>query len=247
MRRFGLIGFPLSHSFSPGYFADKFMREGILDCEYKAYPISKIYELDGLITDDLVGLNVTIPYKEQVIPYMSSLSDAVQTLGAVNTIVHRDGALHGYNSDVFGFQQSLQTWIGERSLPAKALVLGSGGASKAVGYVCDQLQIEYQIVSRKDGYLNYADLSPAIMESHQLIVNTTPLGMSPRLDSSPAIPYALLTSDHFCYDLIYNPAKTLFLAQAEAQGASIKNGYDMLILQAEESWRIWGAPVGRSG
>lgn len=239
MRRFGLIGFPLSHSFSPGYFADKFKKEGILDCEYKAYPISKIHELDGLIKDDLVGLNVTIPYKEQVIPYMSSVSDAVQELGAVNTIVHIDGKLHGYNSDVYGFQHSLQTWIGEESMSAHALILGSGGAAKAVGYVLNKLSVEYQIVSRKEGYLNYTALDKSILSQHLLIINTTPLGMSPNINQCPPIPYDFLSASHYCYDLIYNPKKTSFLSQAESKGASIKNGYEMLILQAEESWRIW--------
>lgn len=239
MRRFGLIGYPLSHSFSPGYFAEKFKREGIIDCEYKAYPLSRIYELDGLIKDDLIGLNVTIPYKEQVIPYMSTVSEAVQQLGAVNTIVHKDGKLHGFNSDVFGFQQSLLSWIGDKTLPGRALILGSGGAAKAVAYVFDKLQIKYQIVSRKEGYLNYNNLDQSLMSEHLLIINTTPLGMSPRIDSCPPIPYDLLTAAHYCYDLIYNPKKTLFLSQAEANGASIKNGYEMLILQAEESWRIW--------
>jgi len=239
MRRFGLIGFPLSHSFSPGYFAEKFNKEGITDCEYKSYPISKIYELDGLITNDLAGLNVTIPYKEQVIPYMTEVSEAVTAIGAVNTIVNKEGKLYGYNSDVIGFQLSLEKWIGKDSLPKKALILGSGGAAKAVAYVLSLLNIEHQVVSRKSGYLNYQDITPLILEEYTLIVNTTPLGMSPLIDSCPAISYQYLSKNHYCYDLIYNPEKTLFLQKAESNGAKIKNGYEMLILQAEESWRIW--------
>lgn len=243
MRRFGLIGFPLSHSFSPGYFAEKFKKEGITDCDYKSYPISKIYELDGLITEDLVGLNVTIPYKEQVIPYMTVVSDAVRAIGAVNTIVNKNGKLFGYNSDVVGFQLSLEKWITKGSLPQKALILGSGGAAKAVGYVFHKLGIQYQIVSRKSGFLNYEEISKDILQEHTLIVNTTPLGMSPITESCPDIVYEHLTDEHYCYDLIYNPEKTLFLQKAEKHGASIKNGYEMLILQAEESWRIWNEVI----
>lgn len=239
MRRFGLIGFPLSHSFSPGYFSDKFTKEGIQDCEYRSYPISKIYELDGLIQDDLVGLNVTIPYKELVIPYLSSMSEAAEKIGAVNTIVNDKGILRGYNSDVVGFRQSLVQWIGVEKLPKRALILGSGGASKAVAYVFETLEIQATIVSRKNTYLNYADISEGIMRENEIIVNTTPLGMSPYVKDCPAIPYEYLTNAHYCYDLIYNPEKTVFLQQAEQQGAAVKNGYEMLILQAEESWRIW--------
>jgi len=239
MRRFGLIGFPLSHTFSPGYFAKKFKTEGIQDCDYQAYPISKIHEFDGLITEDLVGLNVTIPYKEQVIPYMTDVSEAVKAIGAVNTIVHKNGKLYGYNSDVVGFQKSLTSWIADNKMPTKSLILGSGGAAKAVAYVCDQLGILYQVVSRKSGFLNYKNISDSVLNEHTLIVNTTPLGMSPLTESCPAIPYEYLTEKHYCYDLIYNPEKTLFLQKAESKGAAIKNGYEMLILQAEESWRIW--------
>jgi len=239
MRRFGLIGYPLSHSFSPGYFAEKFKKEGIKDCDYQSYPLATIDELEKLIEDDLVGINVTIPYKEQVIPYMTEVSEAVQAIGAVNTIINRKGKLYGYNSDVVGFQLSLEKWIGIENLPEKALILGSGGAAKAVAYVCQNLKINHQVVSRKSGFLNYEDVSESVLHDHSLIVNTTPLGMSPKIDQCPPLVYEHLTEKHYCYDLIYNPEKTLFLKNAEDQGAAIKNGYEMLILQAEESWRIW--------
>ena len=238
MKKYGLIGYPLSHTFSPTYFAEKFEREGIEASEYKAHSIEHADMLLDLISDEHVGFNVTIPHKQSVMPLMTRLSDEAAEIGAVNTILIKNGELIGYNSDVYGFQQSLQKWAGQ-SLANKALVLGSGGASQAVQYVLRKLKIDFHIVSRKEAYLNYIDLTEEIMTSHKLIINTTPLGMSPHVDQCPDIPYEFLTIDHQLYDLIYNPEKTLFLRHGEAAGAMIKNGHDMLILQAEKSWAIW--------
>ena len=166
MKKFGLIGYPLSHTFSPGYFKSKFEREGILACKYEAYPLESVELFKELYSDELVGLNVTIPYKEQVIPHLDQLSEEAAEIGAVNTIHFIGGKTIGYNSDVYGFSQSLINWIGEDNLPQKALILGSGGASKAVGYVCKQLNIQSRIVSRKEGYLNYKDLDDLITVSY---------------------------------------------------------------------------------
>ncbi len=243
MRKFGLIGYPLSHTFSPSYFAEKFKQEGIEDAEYQAYSIQDAEMFLGLITADHVGFNVTIPHKEAVIPLLTSLSDEASQIGAVNTILVQGDELIGYNSDVYGFRQSLERWAGS-ALADRALILGSGGASKAVQYVMSQLGIAYQIVSRKADYLQYSELTPAIIDSHRLIINTTPLGMSPQVDSCPPIPYEYLGSSHQLYDLVYNPEKTLFLQRGEAAGAMIKNGHDMLILQAEKSWSIWNQTEG---
>ena len=241
MKKFGLIGYPLSHTFSPGYFKSKFEREGILACKYEAYPLESVELFKELYSDELVGLNVTIPYKEQVIPHLDQLSEEAAEIGAVNTIHFIGGKTIGYNSDVYGFSQSLINWIGEDNLPQKALILGSGGASKAVGYVCKQLNIQSRIVSRKEGYLNYKDLDDLIMNDHHLIINTTPLGMSPQIDAFPDLNYSLLSKEHYCYDLVYNPETTRFMQKASEQNAQTKNGYEMLILQAERSWEIWNS------
>ncbi|NNF36293.1 MAG: shikimate dehydrogenase [Saprospiraceae bacterium] len=238
MRRFGIIGYPLGHSFSPPYFANKFQELGIEDSEYKAYPITSIKDFPSLITDDLVGLNVTIPYKEAVIPYMDELSDAARKIKAVNTIFQKDGKLIGHNTDYYGFMKSLIDLIDGEDVKA-ALVLGTGGSSKAVCYALSAMGISYSLVSRNPDYLSYSDLTEDVIKKHQLIINTTPLGMSPHIHASPLINFIYLNDQHFCYDLIYNPEKTLFLEKAEQHGATIKNGHDMLILQAEKSWQIW--------
>lgn len=238
MRKFGLIGYPLSHTFSPGYFATKFEENCIEDCEYKAYSLDSIERYAELSKKEFVGLNVTIPYKEKVIPYLDELSEDALEIGAVNTIHFVDGKSYGYNSDIYGFSKSLTNWI-EEELPAKALILGSGGASKAVSYVCQKLGIKAAIVSRKQGFLNYKDINEEILNTHHLIVNTTPLGMSPQIDAFPDLDYTLLSEAHYCYDLIYNPELTRFMQKAQTNGAKAKNGYDMLILQAEKSWEIW--------
>lgn len=238
MRKFGLIGYPLSHSFSPGFFAKKFEEEGIMDAEYKSYPLENINLFPDLFSDELVGINVTIPYKEQVIPFMDELSPAVQKIGALNTILFKDGKRIGYNTDVYGFQTSLTEWCADQ-LPKKALVLGSGGAAKAVKYVLKFLDISFKVISRSNPKWNYSALNKEVLEEHLLIVNTTPLGMYPNEDKCADLPYQFISDKHYVYDLIYNPEKTLFLRKSEDRGAQIKNGLEMLILQAERSWQIW--------
>ena len=235
-RKFGLIGYPLTHSFSPGYFARKFTEEEIADAQYDLYPLSQIDEFTSL--KDIVGLNVTIPYKEQVIPYLDELSDEAKSIGAVNTIHFIDGKKVGYNTDVIGFKDSLEPLLNKEK-ETSALVLGTGGAAKAVWYVLEQLKIPFYKVSRTKGDISYADITSELIRSSHLIVNTTPLGMSPNIDAAPELPYDALSSQHLLYDLIYNPEKTLFLKQGEIHQARIKNGLEMLILQAEASWKIW--------
>ena len=242
MRRFGLIGYPLSHSFSKRYFAEKFQTEGITDAQYENYPIASIDEFSALVSShpDLEGLNVTIPYKEQVVAYLDDKNEVVTSIGACNCIRLDHGRKIGYNTDVVGFERTLIKYL--RPVHDKALVLGTGGAAKAVCYVLQQLKIPYLIVSRSTSdaqTIRYDKLNKELVSSHRLIINTTPLGMYPRVDTAPSIPFDEVTSDHYFYDLVYNPAKTLFLKKAEQQGAVIQNGEDMLAIQAEESWRIW--------
>lgn len=241
MKVYGLIGYPLSHSFSKGFFAEKFAREGIRDCMYESFPIPEIGELPALIAQypDLQGLNVTIPYKQVVMPYLDEMSPAAAQIGAVNCIRFKDGRKTGYNTDAIGFRRSLEPLL--KSYHNKALVLGTGGAAKAVQYVLENLNIPYKLVSRQASAdsVSYEQLDASIMASHTLIVNTTPLGMYPNVDAAPALPYEQLTDKHLLYDLIYNPAVTAFLRQGADRGATIKNGHEMLILQAEASWEIW--------
>lgn len=239
MKKYGLIGYPISHSFSPGYFAEKFEKENIAGCQYTSYPIPTIESFLELKQEGLSGLNVTIPYKEQVIPYLDTLSPDAAEIGAVNTIKFQEDKCIGYNSDVYGFKQSLINWIGLDKLPTHALILGSGGASKAVRFVLNQLDMDFRIVSRKEGYLNYNDIDKLILDKYHLIINTTPLGMSPQIDAFPDLDYTLLDHRHYCYDLIYNPEETKFMQKSAEHGSQIKNGYEMLILQAEKSWEIW--------
>ena len=237
-RKYGLIGYPLSHSFSPSYFAKKFKEEGIEEVTYEAFPIEDIKKVEGLFESGISGLNVTIPYKEQVIPFLDDLDPTAKQIGAVNTIKNENGRWIGYNTDVYGFQKSLSIILIEKS-PKSALILGTGGASKAVVFALTNMGIDYSFVSRKRAYLQYNELSKRILDHHLLIINTTPLGMSPNINICPNIPYKYISSEHFCFDLVYNPEKTLFLNKAEACGATIKNGYEMLIMQAEKSWQIW--------
>jgi shikimate dehydrogenase len=248
MRRFGLIGYPLSHSFSRNYFTEKFQRQQITGCVYENYPLQDIAELTAILQQhaDLAGLNVTIPYKEKVIPFLHDQTPVVKAIGACNCIRIEGGVLTGHNTDVTGFENSLQEQL--RSHHRKALVLGTGGAAKAVYYVLDKLGIQFLKVSRTaagagsadDGRtVSYGQVSADVLRDHQLIINTTPLGMYPKTDECPPLPYDALTPQHYLFDLVYNPAKTLFLQQGEAHGAVIKNGSDMLVIQAEESWRIW--------
>lgn len=238
MRLYGLIGKPLAQSFSKKYFTAKFAAEGITGCRYELFPLESIQELPMLLQSnpELCGLNVTIPYKQQVIAYVDDTNQL--PLQACNCIAIKDGKLTGYNTDVTGFEIS---FLKEKGLHhTRALVLGTGGSSIAVQYVLKKLQIPFSVVSRSAGAtFTYATLDTDIMASHNIIINTTPLGSFPAIDNCPLLPYAFITPQHYCYDLVYNPAVTLFLQKALAAGAIIKNGHDMLEIQAEESWKIW--------
>lgn len=240
MRLFGLIGYPLSHSFSEKYFSEKFEKQGLTDCKYELFSIATIDELKKVLErPNLCGLNVTIPYKEQVLPFLDSTDDVVKKIKACNCIDIRKGKLKGYNTDVEGFEQSLRTQL--QSHHKNALILGTGGAAKAVEFVLKKLDIAVKYVSRKPSVNNYSytELTPAIISDRTLIINTTPLGMYPAINEAPPIPYEALSAAHYLFDLTYNPAKSLFLQKGEVRGALIKNGYDMLVIQAEESWKIW--------
>lgn len=242
MRTFGLIGFPLTHSFSPDYFAKKFDREGIRDAKYKSFPLDKIADLPALLeSEKLSGLNVTIPYKESVIPYLDEIDEIAQVIGAVNCIKITDGKLKGYNTDTWGFTESLKSFLG--NIQPKALILGTGGSSKAVAFALDSLNIPYEYVSRqsRNSGITYNDLTAEIINAHHLIINTTPIGMYPGINEAPDIPYEYLTAGHYLFDLIYNPEQTLFLQQGLRYGTRTQNGLKMLHLQAEKSWKIWNA------
>jgi len=243
---FGLIGYPLSHSFSKKYFSQKFEKEGITDATYELFSLGQIEELPPLIARyaNLKGLNVTIPYKQAVFPFLNEIDAEAEAVGAVNTIKIRDGRLTGYNSDVYGFEKSLLELLQERQANPKelrALVLGTGGAAKAVVFVLKKLGIAYWLVSRnrQRGDLAYEDVSAEILNDHHLLINTTPLGMAPNLDTCPALPYEALTAQHLLYDLVYNPEETRFLRKGKQQNAATRNGLQMLYLQAERSWEIW--------
>ncbi|MET1057304.1 MAG: shikimate dehydrogenase [Pedobacter sp.] len=245
MRTFGLIGFPLGHSFSKKFFTEKFEQEGIEDCSYELFPMENIDSITTLTEQDntLMGLNITIPHKVNVLPYLNDLDDAAKTIGAVNciSIENREGKrwLKGYNTDAFGFAESLKPCL--KAHHTKALVLGDGGAAKAVKYVLDQLNISYISVVRTavPGAVLYEQLTEELVASHQLIINTTPLGTFPNIEGAPAIPYHLLTDQHLAYDLVYNPEETAFMSRAKARGAVVKNGLEMLQLQALRAWAIW--------
>ncbi|HEY0177117.1 MAG TPA: shikimate dehydrogenase [Pedobacter sp.] len=247
MRTFGLIGFPLTHSFSKKFFTEKFEREGMAGCSYELFPIENIDSLPSLIAENvsLRGLNVTIPHKVNVLPYLDELDDAAAKIGAVNCISIEKKAgqnwLKGYNTDAFGFEESLRPYL--KANHTKALILGDGGAARAVKYVLDQLNISWLSVVRTTvpGAIVYEDISDELIRSHQVIINTTPLGTFPNVDAAPSIPYHLLTAEHLAYDLVYNPEETEFLRRAKEKGAAVKNGLEMLHLQAERSWFIWNA------
>jgi shikimate dehydrogenase len=244
LRHFGLIGYPLGHSFSVSFFSEKFNREGI-DASYRNFPLERVSEFENLIKTEtnLYGLNVTVPYKQAIIPYLDALSKTARDIKAVNTICfcRKDErkALTGHNTDVIGFERSLKSHLKRQH--NSALVLGTGGSSRAVTYVLKQMGIPYHLISREEGEgkINYSALDPEMVASSPLIINCTPLGMSPGVDVCPDIPYEAISSRHLLFDLIYNPEKTLFLARGEDRGAAIINGYEMLTYQAEASWEIW--------
>lgn len=245
MRKFGLIGYPLSHSFSPAFFSEKFAREGYEDCSYKAFPIESIELFSTLIAEnpDLEGINVTIPYKKAVIPFLQNATEEVQQTAACNCIRIMKGVLSGHNTDVIGFEKSILPHL--KPIHNKALILGTGGAAAAVEYVLKKMKIDFLSVSRnkkpKENILTYIEVNREVLDEYKLIINTTPLGMYPDVNKCPDIPYGFITDQHYLYDLVYNPDQTLFLKKGSEKGATTKNGSDMLIIQAEESWKIWNA------
>lgn len=245
MRRFGLIGRDISYSFSPGYFKSKFDTLGLADCSYEIFDLPDIDKLPDILSKNtLSGLNVTIPYKTAICPYLDELDADASEIGAVNTICFTKTGLKGYNTDVIGFVNSL----GPLLLPTDkaALILGTGGAAQAIAFGLTKLGIDYRFVSRSsgEGNLRYEELESATLKSFQILINTTPLGTYPQVQEAPPIPYKFLTRSHLLYDLIYNPELTAFLKSGQKAGARIKNGLEMLHLQAEASWEIWNREVG---
>lgn len=243
MKEYGIIGFPLTYSFSKKYFTEKIEKEGIADAVYHSFPLTCIEDLPVLLKSNplLRGLSVTIPYKEKVLKYLDQLSDEVSEIGATNCIKISGNKLKGFNTDIIGFERSFLRFL--KPEHTKALILGSGGASKAVQYVLKKLGIGFFVVSRsgsdKINFIQYKQISSALVDEYKIIINCTPLGMSPDEGSCPEFPYGLLTPDHYLYDLVYQPAKTLFLQKGEDRGTLTCNGYEMLVIQAEENWKIW--------
>ncbi len=245
MRTFGLIGRTLSHSFSQAYFSQKFARLHLSNCRYELFELAAASELPQLLArhPDLAGLNVTIPYKEQIWPYLTRVAPSAALVGAVNVVEFRgDGSLVGHNTDYVGFRESLRKFYPVGSGP-RALILGTGGAAKAVAVALRELGIAYWFVSRDplQAQLTYAELTPAIIGAHPLVINTTPLGTYPAVHECPPLPYEALTPAHYLFDLIYNPRETLFLERGRLVGAHTKNGFEMLELQAEAAWDIWNS------
>lgn len=241
---YGLVGYPLSHSFSKKFFEDKFLRDGLAEHHYELFEIRDIEEIRGIIENnpDLFGLNITIPYKESIMPLLDHLDDSAKRVGAVNVIKIHHNSLTGYNTDFFGFESSLLNWLPQDIENLSAIVLGTGGAAKAVEAVFRANKIPYKLISRtKSSHtLTYDELiASSLIADSKLIINTTPLGMAPKIDACPDISYNQLNEEHYVFDLIYNPAETKFLNKAITQGAIVKNGLEMLQLQAEKSWEIW--------
>lgn len=243
MRRYGLVGKNIDYSFSRQYFNDKFKKLQLSECSYDNFDIASIDDFPAIVknTPNLMGLNVTIPYKEEVIPFLQGLGESAKKIGAVNTIKPTKKGLMGYNTDAYGFQKSLEPFL--KKYHKKALILGTGGASKAVAFVLQNLGIGYTFVSRtgnNNGY-RYDDLNEEIMMEHLVIINCSPVGTYPDSSKKPSIPYDSIGSRHLLFDLIYNPAKTAFLKEGESRGAAISNGLRMLELQAEKAWDIWNS------
>ena len=241
MKTFGLLGKNISYSFSRGYFTEKFNTLELTDYEYVNFDLPSIELLPSILNDNVLGFNVTIPYKEAVMEFLDIVSDEAREIGAVNTVKVENGRLIGFNTDYVGFEESLKPLL--KPHHKKALILGTGGASKAIKYVLGRLKIQFKVVSRKPSkdQISYNDLTKKIIEEHTIIINCTPLGTFPNIDNSPDIPYKYLNNNHLLYDLIYNPAKTTFLAEGEQKGATIFNGQRMLELQAEKAWEIWNS------
>ncbi len=240
-KKFGLIGYPLDHSFSQKYFTEKFEKEKLSDCSYHLFPIQNISELTDILAlhPDLVGLNVTIPYKQQVLSSLHSVAGLPEGLNASNCIKIVEGRLFGYNTDTIGFEKSLVPLLKKQH--TKALIFGDGGSTVAIKYVLNKLNVEVLVVSRSKTMFSYQDITQYYMETHTLLINATPVGMYPHIDQVLPIPFEYITPEHLCYDLIYNPSKTQFLKNAEEKGATIKNGLEMLVEQAEASWTIWNS------
>jgi shikimate dehydrogenase len=240
MKLYGLIGYPLSHSFSKKHFTEKFEKEGITDCKYELFEIDAIQKLTQVLAENpnLKGLNVTIPYKQAVLPFLDSIDESAQKIGAVNVIKIENGKLKGYNSDYYGFKNSLINFL--NGAKPKAAILGTGGASKAVEQALKDLSVDYQYVSRtkSEGVWDYEELKNNFSD-FKLIINTSPLGMYPKLDACPDIPYHLIDSSYFLYDLVYNPEETLFMKKGREKGAKAIHGMEMLVGQAEKAWEIW--------
>ena len=246
MKQYGLIGHPLSHSFSKKYFSDKFKKETISNCSYELFDIKNITLLPTILNENqnLKGLNVTIPYKESVLPYLTEIDTIAAAIGAVNTIKISDdkSAIKGYNTDYYGFKKSLKPFLDINH--ERALILGTGGASKTVKHVLNELNVDCLTVSRKpknDNEIAYHDINEFVMKHHQVIINTTPIGMYPSTGEFPQIDYDSLTDKHLLYDLIYNPEETEFLKKGKEKGCITLNGMEMLKLQAEKSWEIWNS------
>ena len=243
MKVYGLIGNPLGHSFSKQYFTEKFEREQLPGCRFELYPLENIDQFTSLLNSeaDLNGLAVTIPYKESVIPFLNVVDEVSALIGAVNCIKISAGNLLGYNTDCIGFERSLLPLL--QNHHTSALVLGSGGSSKAVQYVLRKLNIDLLVVTRnkilQQGFIHYDLIDENIMQQHSLVINCSPVGMFPDEDNKPEIPYQYLSKDHLLFDLVYRPAETKFLKEGKSRGSTVKNGYEMLVIQAEENWKIW--------
>lgn len=244
-RKFGIIGYPLGHSFSKKYFDDFFQKNSLFDCSYETFPIENIEMIEDVIASNktLMGFSVTIPHKEKVIPFLDELDSLAARVGAVNCvkIIREQGSIRkiGYNTDVLGFSYSLKKFL--NGAKPKALVLGSGGASKAVCVALEEMGIEYIIVSRTswNKMITYSDITPELLVEYKLIVNTTPVGMFPNIEQSPDFPYNLLTEEFYGFDLVYNPPHTAFMNEFQKLGAKFVNGNEMLIEQAREAWSIY--------
>ena len=240
-KTYGLVGKSISYSFSEKYFTEKFKKNKIQNCTYKNFDLNNIKDLVSILKEnDLKGLNITIPYKEQVLSYLDEIEDNAKLIGAINTIkINKDKTLTGYNTDFIGFINTLRPHINSNC--KKALILGTGGASKAIEYGLKKLNIESKKISRnkKKGDLTYLEIDSDLIKEYQIIINTTPLGTYPDIENYPDIPYKYLTKKHICYDLIYNPDETKFLRKSKKKGAITINGLRMLEIQAEESWKIW--------
>lgn len=241
MRKYGVFGKSLSHSFSPGYFAHKFKVQDITDARYAAYEVDNAVALkEKALQENLEGFNITIPYKKDIIPLLDEIDELTEVIGSVNTVKVTDGRLKGYNTDHIGFGESLIRQFLRHDFEGSALILGTGGVSSAISYVLTELIIPHKFVSSSgNGDLSYDDLTDLVIRDHELIVNCTPLGTYPDVNHSPDIPYEAIGNSHMAMDLIYNPEETKFLSACKKQGAKIKNGMEMLTIQAEASWMIW--------